>query len=91
MLESGVMAQDRYDAIVNAPEGAWYAPYQRESRDKHDRVQEVIKRLKGSERRKIPPVQSSIAMHLEILLDLLLAVPRGEAGAGLRGQRRVHV
>ena len=66
MLESGIMSQDRYDAIVNAPEGEWYVPFMREM-EQVERVtlgaKEVIKRLHGSERglRIIPPVEAGIS------------------------------
>lgn len=67
LAEAGVLSQEAYKAIKNAPEHEWYAPMQRQM-DQIEQSQaqfvghrDVIKRLKGSLRNTLPAVESAIA------------------------------
>jgi len=64
LLKSGIMSQEKYDAITKAPESEYYSSFQREM-DNVDRQvigsKQIIKRLVGSEHHTIPSTESTIA------------------------------
>jgi hypothetical protein len=64
LVESGIMSKETYDAIIHAPENEYYSSFAREMDDVERQVigdKEVVKRIKGSDKRTLPSIESTIA------------------------------
>ena len=77
LRDSGWISKDTYNNIVNAPEYQFYASFSREMNDLDEAIPQsslatekanskgatsaIIKKIKGSEKRKLPTVESTIA------------------------------
>jgi hypothetical protein len=65
LLKSGWMSQEQYDAILARPESEFYASYLREMEDVERQVvgrgADPVKRIYGSEKKKIPSIEGTIS------------------------------
>jgi len=65
LKESGWMSQEQYDNIVNRPEAEYYASFLREMEEDESEMvgggKEVIKKIYGSEKKKLPSVEGTIS------------------------------
>lgn len=65
LVKSGWMSQDKYNNIVSRPESEYYASFLREMEDVDRQVvgggKDPVKRIYGSEKKKIPSVEGTIA------------------------------
>jgi len=65
LVKSGWMSKEQYEAIINRPESEYYASFLREMEDVEREVvgggKDPVKRIYGSEKKKIPSVEGTIA------------------------------
>ena len=70
LVNSGWMSQEQYDNIINRPEAEYYASFAREMEEVDRQVtggKDPIKRIRGSEKKKIPSIEGTIANFQKVV------------------------